>query len=346
MSESLVARQLAAGAWGMTAATPAQARVLRSWGVRRILLANVLVDAGSIAWLADALRADPAQEFLCYVDSIEGVSLLEKVLARRPVPRRLRVLLEVGYHGGRTGVRGLASAIDVASQVQASPQLALAGVAGFEGLMTTDDDDIASTVNGFLDQIHDVVDALHEHRLFDELEPPIVTAGGSAFFDLAVKALGPSSFPFPTHTILRSGCYITHDHGTYRRTSPWDGRRSSDADVRLRPALELVASVWSRPEPDLLIVGFGRRDVPTDAGMPTVLGRYTAAGNLIPESGASVVTVNDQHAFVRVPATSSVRIGDLLSVGISHPCGAFDRWRFLPIVTDNHDVIGGVTTTF
>jgi D-serine deaminase-like pyridoxal phosphate-dependent protein len=112
---------------------------------------------------------------------------------------------------------------------------------------------------------------LNAAGLFEAGRVPLVSAGGSSYFDRVVAQLGPDRFSFPVQTILRSGCYLTHDHGIYRRTSPFDGR-GSPTGPRLRPAFELLASVLSRPEPTLAIVGFGRRDVPIDDRLPVVPG--------------------------------------------------------------------------
>ncbi len=49
---------------------------------------------------------------------------------------------------------------------------------------------------------------------------------------------------------------------------------------------------------------------------------------------------------MRVPADLDIRPGDLLGATISHPCGAFDRWRLLPVVDDAYDVVDAVTTIF
>jgi hypothetical protein len=32
------------------------------------------------------------------------------------------------------------------------------------------------------------------------------------------------------------------------------------------------------------------------------------------------------------------------SFGVSHPCGAFDRWRAIPLVDHGHKLTGAVTT--
>ncbi len=69
--------------------------------------------------------------------------------------------------------------------------------------------------------------------------------------------------------ILRSGAYLTHDHGFYGTVSP-ASRGSAGAPV-LRPALELWAQVLSYPEPGLALLGAGRRDVGFDQGLPVPL---------------------------------------------------------------------------
>ena len=55
MAPQLVARQLDAGAWGVSVATVSQARVFRAFGVRRILIANEVVQPLAVRWLAAEL---------------------------------------------------------------------------------------------------------------------------------------------------------------------------------------------------------------------------------------------------------------------------------------------------
>ncbi len=244
--------------------------------------------------------------------------------------------------GGRTGTRTTEESLGVAEHVARSEHLHLAGVAAYEGLMPTDGNALPAGIDAYLADVAGTVRLLQDRGLLDPAEPPIVTAGGSSYFDLVVDALGPAVFDFPVRTVIRSGCYATHDHGTYRRTSPWDGR-GRDAP-RLRPAFELLATVWSRPEPTRVIAGFGRRDVPIDDQLPVVLGRYGPSRQLEPLEGITVDKLNDQHAFLTVPEDLDIAPGQLLSLGISHPCGAFDRWPAIPLVDDDHRVLGSVTT--
>ena len=84
MSPELAARQLVHGAWGITVATIGQLRTYRAFGFPRLLLANELVDEAGIAWLAAELAADPGFEAYCYVDSLDGVAILDRVLRHFP----------------------------------------------------------------------------------------------------------------------------------------------------------------------------------------------------------------------------------------------------------------------
>ena len=90
MSPELGARQLAHGAWGITVATIGQLRTYRAFGFPRLLLANELVDEAGIAWLAAELAADPGFEAYCYVDSRDGVAILDRVLTASPPPPAAR----------------------------------------------------------------------------------------------------------------------------------------------------------------------------------------------------------------------------------------------------------------
>ena len=264
MSPELAARQLAHGAWGITVATIGQLRTYRVFGFPRLLLANELVDEAGIAWLAAELAADPGFEAYCYVDSADGVAILDRVLTRKPACRRLGVLVEIGHAGGRTGCRTDADALEVAKAAAATGTLRVAGVAGYEAGM--------SSASGREPGGGARADRLllpsaarpgrHTGRDRGE-EEFIVTAGGSAYFDVVTRELTAGGTAGMT-VILRSGAYVTHDHGYYGTVSP-ARRDAADAPV-LRPALELWAQVLSRPEPGLALLGAGRRDAGFDRG--------------------------------------------------------------------------------
>lgn len=346
MAPQIWARQLEAGAWGLTAATAAQARLMRAVGVRRIVLANELVDPGSIGWAAGQL-SDPSVDLLCYVDSLRGVELLDVGLARSEPRRRLRVLLELGHGGGRTGCRTVDEAMEVADRVGRSGRLELAGVAGFEGTICHDrSPECLGRVRAYLDALPALASRLLDGGAFDHAAEVVLSAGGSAFFDLVVERLREPWAPeAPVRVVLRSGCYVTHDSGLYERVSPFSAE--DDPDRRFRPAMEIWGSVLSRPEPDLAILGFGRRDVPFDQDLPVPLARRTPGGRTESVEGRLVVTgLDDQHAYCRVQADLGIDVGDLVASGISHPCTAFDRWRVIPVLDEDDRVVDAVATFF
>ena len=343
LSPQLIRRQMEAGAWGATAATAAQVRGLLAIGVPRILLANLLVDPVAIRWIVTHVLGEEDTGFSCYVDSVASVELLDRECGQAGPAGPLDVLVEVGYVGGRTGVRSLEEGLGVARAVNESEHLRLVGVAGYEGLMPGAATGEPAGLEVYLESIAQTAHRLNAAGLFAAGRVPLVSAGGSSYFDRVVARLGPDRFSFPVQTVLRSGCYLTHDHGIYQRTSPFDGR-GSPSGPRLRPAFELLASVLSRPEPNLAIVGFGRRDVPIDDQLPVVLGRYGHNRRRSDAPGVRVTKLNDQHAFLEVPEELQVDLGEVWSFGVSHPCGAFDRWPAIPLVDGGHQIIGVVTT--
>ena len=342
MAPQLWRRQLDAGAWGISAATAAQASVMRAAGVQRILIANPLTDAAAIGWAADDLR-DEANELACYVDSERGVELLEGVLREETPPRPLPVLVELGHAGGRTGCRGTEEAVALARRVASSPNLSLAGVAGYEGTVAHDREPAAlEGVRRYLGDLRTLGARLGEEGLLSPTA--FVSAGGSVFFDLVVEELGTLRSDVGMPLVLRSGAYVVHDAGMYERSSPFADR---PPEGRFRSAFEVWGAVLSTPEDGLAIVGLGRRDVSFDHGLPRVVAARREDGSVDALDGAVEATaLDDQHLYCRVREGAELRVGDLVACAISHPCSMFDRWRFIPVVDDDDAVVEVVATFF
>lgn len=348
MSPELIRLQLDHGAWAITAATVSQARLFASWGVPRVLLANEVTDPAGLHWLASTLDGN-GPEVIVLVDSVAGVEMLSAAMAPTSSAsgRDLGVLLEVGIDGGRAGVRDHPSGLAVARQVAALPGLTLRGVEAFEGVAGHGRSDADLTaVRALLDRVMALAAELSADGLVGT-EDVIVTAGGSAFPDVVAESLSTWSGDLPIRRVIRSGGYLTHDHGMLAAISPM---RGPDGPYTLRPALRLYAVVLSCPEPGQAIVGFGKRDAPYDAGLPTALTRHARMGDRfappVPATGIGVEKLNDQHAFCRVEAGVETAVGDLLEFGISHPCTAFDRWPLVPVLDDDDRLTGVVTTAF
>jgi D-serine deaminase-like pyridoxal phosphate-dependent protein len=326
MAPQLALEQLAAGAWGITAATPTQAAIFADAGVRRIVLANQVVDGAGLRWI----RERPDVELFCLVDSVEGVERLDG-------DRPLDVLLELGAPGTRAGCRDEASALAVAEAVTRSRSLRLAGVEAFEGVVMDRTPENEAAVDALLERLESTLALLERRGHLAGGDEVLLSAGGSVWMDRVAALAGHPGYGLPRRVVLRSGCYLTHDHGLYEHASPLTG---------LQQALELWAVVLSRPEPGLAIVGFGRRDCSYDSGLPVPLWRRT--GDDVREIGPGEMTVKalgDQHAFVDC-AEPGPAVGDLLGFGLSHPCTVFDKWRLVFSIDDSHTVTGGVLTFF
>jgi D-serine deaminase-like pyridoxal phosphate-dependent protein len=346
MSPELAHLQLDAGAWAITASTASQARIFRAFGVPRLLIAHQVIDPAGVAWMADELAANPEVELICLVDSLDGVRLMERALQDRPRGRPIDVLVELGMPGGRTGCRTIAEANAVAAGIAASGRLRLVGVEGYEGIIHYHGDDF-SDVDRFLTSLRALVEELAAAGRFDHLDEVIVTAGGSMFPDRVVALLGSGwSLGRPVRPVIRPGGYVTHDSVLYAVSGPFGARAPMAAYAPLQPALSLWAYVVSRPEPELALLGFGKRDVSFDVDLPVpvIVRRGGPAETL--DGELEVFQLNDQHAFVRVRRGFELAVGDIVGCGISHPCASFDRWRAIPVVDRTYDVVGAVRTFF
>jgi D-serine dehydratase len=352
MAPQLFARQLADGAWGITVATVQQLRVCRRFGVQRVVLANQLVGAQAIREVLAELRADPSFWFACLVDSLETVEQLVAEARSFGQEQPLQVLLEGGYPGGRTGCRTVERALAVARAAAAAPELALIGVEGFEGLIARPTPtETAASVDAFLGTLLEIARACAAENLFAPGRI-LLSAGGSAFFDQVTKAFRAAALEREVQVVLRSGCYLTHDSKMYRQF--FDDMRDRGFEINgfgdsLQAALELWAYVQSTPEPGLAIATLGKRDVSFDVHMPLPQQWFRPGVHARPQdlgAGFEVTGLSDQHAFVTLPDDSPLRVGDMLSFGISHPCTTFDKWQLLYVVDDKYRVIEGIRTFF
>ncbi|MFF2043655.1 alanine racemase [Kitasatospora sp. NPDC058170] len=339
MAPALWQAQLDAGSHGITLANLPQVRVARAFGVQRILLANTLLDPAGLAWLAGELDGDPDFSFVSWADSTESVRLMDEALRAAGAGRPVEVLVELGGPGGRTGTRSVEEAVEVAAAVLRAPTLRLAGVGGYEGALAHDASaEGLATVRGYLRTLV----ALHTRLSGAQTDgEPVVTAGGSAYFDLVVEELASLT---DARVVLRSGAYIAHDDGFYRGISPLV---RGAGERPFRSALHGWARVVSRPEPQLALLDAGKRDLPFDEGLPEP--QLVRGGAALTGTTAHVSALNDQHAFLR-DAGDLAPVGAVLRLGISHPCTAFDKWTMLPVLDDANaaepQVTGLVRTYF
>lgn len=343
MAPKLFARQLAGGAWGITLATAHQVAVAYQHGVRRVLMANQLVGKENMATIARLLE-DEEFEFYCLVDSAELIEKLGSFFAEHR--QRLRVLLELGVTGGRSGVRDTAQ-LD-ATQAALSRwkgSVALCGVEIYEGILEDE-----ASIRAFLQRAVAITRRLMDESRFAQ-EPLLLSGAGSAWYDVVAEEFSAAGLGNRAEIVLRPGCYLTHDIGVYRTSQARIEEKNPVArEMRsgLQPALQVWAYVQSVPESERAIIGLGKRDAAFDAGFPEPALRYRP-GDEIPQGAPGhwkVIKMMDQHAYLQIAAGDDLRVGDMIGFDISHPCLTFDKWRTVAVVNAAYDVVDVVETFF
>ncbi|MXM65085.1 amino acid deaminase [Streptomyces sp. HUCO-GS316] len=339
MAPQLFRRQIEHGAWGITLAVPHQVRVARAFGVQRVFLANELVDPSALRWISAGLDADPGFRCICYVDSARGVELMAEAL--RGAARPIDVVVELaGGEGARTGVRTEAECAAVADAVAAAPALRLVGVAGYEGEVPRADPE---RVHAWLRRLVALAVDFDKAGRFPGVEEIVVSAGGSAWFDAVADVFAEiPELSAPVLKLLRSGAYVSHDDGHYRKLTPFNRVPEEGA---LEPAFRLWTQVVSRPSPDQAFVNAGKRDAAYDLGLPfaQVVRRD---GIERPAAGIEVTALSDQHAWLRTAPGADIEIGDWLGLGLSHPCTSFDKWPLIPVAEADGTVVDYIRTFF
>ncbi|MFE0881266.1 MULTISPECIES: amino acid deaminase [unclassified Streptomyces] len=343
MAPQLFQRQIEHGAWGITLAVPHQVRVARAFGVQRVFLANELVDAAALRWISSELDADPDFRFVCYVDSVRGVELMDAALTGAGASRPVDVVVELAAgEGARTGVRTEAQCAAVADAVAGARTLRLAGVAGYEGEVPDAD---TEKVRAWLRRLVALAVDFDGAGRFDGLEEIVVSAGGSAWFDAVADVFSEvPDLSLPVLKLLRSGAYVSHDDGHYRELTPFNRVPEEGA---LEPAFRLWSQVVSRPSPGQAFTNAGKRDAAYDLHLPFAqVVRPADGGPERPATGIEVTGLSDQHAWLRTTEEADLEVGDWLGAGLSHPCTSFDKWQLIPVAEADGTVVDYIRTFF
>ncbi|WP_061016106.1 amino acid deaminase [Vibrio splendidus] len=342
MTPAFFRQQLENGAWGITVATPAQTEVAAMAGAKRIIMANQLVGKTNMA-IVEQLISEFDVDFYCCVDSSVNVQQLNQYFAN--TKQTLKVLIEFGVPGGRCGCRSPEEVLELAQTIQDTPALSLAGIEVYEGVIHGDNAE--QDIRTFLKQALTSVESLASDGLI--VGQPIITGAGSAWYDVVAECLANLTDYL---AIIRPGCYAIHDTGIYLDAQSKVLQRAQvnqgyacELGGDLESALEVWAYVISRPEPTKLVVGLGKRDVAFDAGLP-IAERGYRNGEAISVKGLTSTAVMDQHTFVETDGSSEIEVGDMIAFSTSHPCLTFDKWRYIAISDDEHQVINWVETCF
>ena len=342
MTPAFFRQQLENGAWGITVATPAQAEIAAMAGAKRIIMANQLVGKTNMA-IIEQLISEFDVDFYCCVDSSVNVQRLNQYFSNKK--QTLKVLIEFGVPGGRCGCRSTQEVLELAQTIQNTSALSLAGIEVYEGVIHGDNAE--QDIRTFLNQALTSVESLASDGLITG--QPIITGAGSAWYDVVAECLANLTDYL---AIIRPGCYAIHDTGIYLDAQSKVLQRAQvnqgyacELGGDLESALEVWAYVISRPEPTKLVIGLGKRDVAFDAGLP-IAERGYRNGEAISVKGLTATAVMDQHTFVETDGSAEIEVGDMIAFSTSHPCLTFDKWRYIAISDDDHQITNWVETCF
>lgn len=332
--------------FGITLATVSQTTAAFNNGIKRVLMANQLVGKCNMDIISSILKKDPSFEFICLVDSAVNVVQLGKFFEERK--QNIKVLLEYGIDGGRTGIRNETQESAVLNELRNwKSSISVIGVEFFEGIFQ-EEPEIRRFINWALSRIQ----KLASDNVFSNDEI-IISAAGTSWFDIVATDFMKfeATCSIKLKKIIRSGCYLIYDGGMYtnmeKRVLDMNlGRENEEFEIlskNLRPALKIWAYVQSVPESNLAIIGMGRRDAGNDKGFPEPYLHYRP-GNAAPtyfdkSTSLEVFNMMDQHSFMTIGENDDIQVGDIIAFDIYHPCTTMDKWRNILLIDDQYDVV-------
>lgn len=274
-------RQLAAGSCtGLTCATVSEAEVAADL-CRDILIANEPVGPGKGERVAALARRVPVT---VAVDSPAGLDAI--AAAARQAGVRVGVLVDVNVGQTRCGVAPGNDAVSLARQVASTEGVTLRGLMGYEGHLVSLPDR-AERETRTRQAMAGLVETARMLRA-SGLPCDVVSAGGTGTYDISGRIDGI--------TEIQAGSYVLMDTDYGRLDLPFE------------QAFWVSGTVISRPEPGRCVADCGHKSMTKDHGLPTVRDL----------DGASVISLNDEHATISVPPECRIQVGDRVYLRPSH----------------------------
>ena len=274
-------RQLAAGSCtGLTCATVSEAEIAADL-CRDILIANEPVGPGKgerVAALAGRVPVTVA------VDSTAGLEAI--AAAARQAGVTVGVLVDLNVGQTRCGVAPGSDAVSLARQVASAKGVTLRGLMGYEGHLVSLPDR-AERETRTRQAMAGLVETARMLRA-SGLPCEVVSAGGTGTYDISGRIDGI--------TEIQAGSYVLMDTDYGR------------LDVPFEQAFWVSGTVISRPDPGRCIADCGHKSMTKDHGLPDVRDL----------DGASVVSLNDEHATISVPPECRIQVGDRVYLRPSH----------------------------
>jgi D-serine deaminase-like pyridoxal phosphate-dependent protein len=274
-------RQLSAGSCsGLTCATVSEAEVAADL-CDDLLIANEPVGPGKcerVAALARRVRMTVA------VDSEAGLAAIGRAARNAGVTVGVLVDLNVGQM--RCGVEPGHEVVQLARRAASVDGVTLRGLMGYEGHVVSLPDRHEREVRTRA-SMAGLVESAAMLRA-SGLPCELVSAGGTGTYDISGR--------MPGITEIQAGSYVLMDTDY------------GQLDVPFEQAFWVLGTVISRPEPRRIVVDCGHKSMTKDHGLPSPRDL----------DGGTVVSLNDEHATIRVPHDCRAQIGDQVFMRPSH----------------------------
>lgn len=284
-------KQIAAGAIGVTCAKLGEAEAVIHAGVRDVLIANQIVGSHKIARLINLAKHS---EIMVAVDNPQNVQAISEAASAKGAT--VRMLVEVNIGMNRCGVESGKHALELANQIQQSPNLKFEGLMGYEG-HTVARRDFTERDAAAREAIQRLVDAKHYVEKHG-VAVSIMSGGGTGTFSITGSN--------PEMTEVQAGSYIFMD-STY-------GNVEGVGD-KFDCSLSVLATVVSRPSPDRIIVDTGLKVLAKEFGVPQPIGI----------NGVEMTGLSEEHGTLKTVGQASdenvsLEPGDKLEILPSHCC--------------------------
>lgn len=238
----LAARQLDAGAIGMTCATLREAECLVHHGIRSVLLANEIVDMAKIRRFVDLARR--ADMIVC-IDNEKIAAELAREGRNRHTEVSVLVDVDTGLH--RCGVPPGEAAIHLACAA-ADLGLRFRGLMGYEGhvLRRPPGPEKAQAVSAAMEPLRETKTCLERTGIPVE----IVSVGGTGTYSLSGR--------HPVVTEIQAGSYLLMDTDYQKCCTDFT------------PALTVLTTVISKTEGERIVTDAGLKALSCERGVPAV----------------------------------------------------------------------------
>jgi D-serine deaminase-like pyridoxal phosphate-dependent protein len=194
---AIAARQVAAGAVGVSCATLDEVAAMVGGGITGLLLTSPLAGGAKFAQLESLLRRDSS--IAVVADDPAAIAALDALSGRVGAPIRVLIDFDVGQQ--RTGCRTIAAAVGLAKEIRRRPGLVFGGVQAYAGHIQhiVDREARRAAAATVADLVRGLLAALGKAGL----EPQVVTGAGTG----SVEFDGPGG----VYTELQTGSYLFMD---------------------------------------------------------------------------------------------------------------------------------------